>query len=126
MLHPLLFIANGFEPLLVSDEHPRFNNRSYVNAQHNPAVRLQGHFDQSVGIAAPHHINQSGPNRRGEGNFQNRERLHHNEAYGGSGTNRNGGRRQVPRGNRRNWGHSLQPRQFHGNCYICGKFLISA
>ena len=105
-----VFLVNGFEPLLVTDEHSRYDNRSYNNAQSSIAPRSQGRFNQSANMASMRHPNMLGNSRMHGGDFQ-----------GGDRTNHHGQRRQFPRENRRNWGNPPQARQFHGNCFICGK-----
>jgi len=104
-----VFLVNGFEPLLVTDEHSRYDNRSYNNAQSSIAPRSQGRFNQSANMASMRHPNMLGNSRMHGGDFQ-----------GGDRTNHHGQRRQFPRENRRNWGNPPQARQFHGNCFICG------
>ena len=119
-------LANGFEPLLVSDEAIYYDSRGFVHSHNNFAPNGQDHASNSGNIVAVRHLNMAGSSRNSGGSFQNRDRHHQNGNYHNANNNHNRDRRRSNQENRRNWVHSAPPRPFNGSCFICGKYTVLA
>ena len=110
-------LANGFEPLLVTDEDNRFERRSSASDLRNLSPAVQ--HNQSGNRITVQHINTPASRyNSGSGQYRNRNQ---NGSNNNANAYRHRDRRPSSNDARRNWGHVVQQRPFSGNCFICGK-----